>query len=181
MIHYITRLLFFEPTNFKLVFSRSMTLHALILLYAYFIITGRSVGQSYEYINPIVNADCPDPGAMFDDKTSLYYVTSTSGNSPNSFPIRISNNLINWTQIGYIFPSGTQPSWTISNYWGPEIHKINDTQYNAYFGATDKTTNLLSIGVATSNNPKGPFIDKIGKPLLNGNISTGIGYIGPHY
>ena len=121
--------------------------------------------RSQSYINPVGDCNCPDPGAIFYD--GMYYVGTTGSDSNGHFPLRQSNNAINWTQIGYIFTKDNTPSWSLTtgNFWAVEIHQINDNQFNAYFVAQDTTNNnILSIGVATSSKPYGPFKDTINKP-----------------
>lgn len=64
----------------------------------------------------------------------------------------------------------SKPSWAVQNFWAPEIHIINH-QYFVYYTARD-STGKLCIGVAWSDKPTGPYIDK-GVPLLR-NESEGV-------
>eukprot|EP01084_Bolivina_argentea_P116719 207333_1 len=136
------------------------------------------------YINPVGDCNCPDPGAIYDVNTQMYYVGTTGSNGNNHFPLRESSDAAKWNQIGYIFNQTNTPNWAVSNgnFWAPEIHKINDKQYNVYFVAQDnKHNNILSVGVATSTKPYGPFKDPIGKPLVPGDTQTNIGNIDPNF
>ena len=82
--------------------------------------------SSVKYTNPVLNCDCPDPGVLYDSETGLYVAVTTSGDDLNSYPIHISQDLVTWTQKGYVFPQGTQPTWSKSDYWAPEIHYISN-------------------------------------------------------
>eukprot|EP01083_Nonionella_stella_P028262 77834_1 len=145
--------------------------------------------MSHEYTNPVADCNCPDPGALY--YNGFYYAVTTGDGSKdtcaphtNCFPIRRSEDAMNWTVISYVFPNDTQPIWTLGNgfFWAPEIHQINDNTFNVYFVAQDtENNNLLSIGVVTSSTPYGPFEDPLHKPLITANPTTRIGYIDPHY
>ncbi len=114
------------------------------------------------YANPVIPVDCPDPGVLADQGT--YYLSCTSGDDPDAFPIYASSDLVHWTAVGHIFPSGYWPSWAAQDFWAPEIHLIGG-KYVAYFAARD-TDGMLSVGAATSTSPTGPFTD-IGQPLVH--------------
>jgi hypothetical protein len=65
-----------------------MMMHSTVLLS--FIALFSFVNAAELYTNPLVeNADAPDPGAIFVNGT--YYVATTSGDSPNIYPIRSSS------------------------------------------------------------------------------------------
>jgi beta-xylosidase len=115
------------------------------------------------YKNPVQgDRDSPDPGVVFNGYN--YYAATTEGWDGHYFPIWQSKDLFNFSQVGWIFP--TKPSWAVQNFWAPEIHLIG-SYYVAYYTARD-TTGLLCIGVAYSQYPIGPYIDK-GAPLLRNN------------
>lgn len=73
---------------------------------------------AYAYKNPVQgNRDSPDPGVYFDG--NVYYAVTTMGWDNKFFPIWKSKNLVNWDQVGWVFPSGI-PSWTACcNFWAP--------------------------------------------------------------
>ncbi len=52
----------------------------------------------------------------------------------------------------FLFFAANDIQSSVSRWWNPEIHKIDD---------------IGGIGVARSLKPEGPFIDHIGKPLIN--------------
>jgi predicted GH43/DUF377 family glycosyl hydrolase len=102
-----------------------------------------------------------------------YYLVVTSNDSPDSFPILKSKDLIDWEFVGYVFPSGQKPLWAsegvgISDYWAPEMHRVKD-EYRVYFVAREKGSLELCIGVAKAAKPDGHFTaDDV--PLLKGNV-----------
>ncbi len=131
----------------------------------------RYTGCGGLYWNPVIPHDCPDPGVLADNGT--YILSCTSGNAADAFPIYTSPDLVTWTQVGHIFPSGQHPSWAASDFWAPEIHLVGG-HYVAYFTARD-TDGMLSVGAAAATSPTGPFTD-IGHPLVH---DTAMGHIDP--
>eukprot|EP01112_Ceratiomyxa_fruticulosa_P007638 TRINITY_DN1984_c1_g1_i2.p1 TRINITY_DN1984_c1_g1~~TRINITY_DN1984_c1_g1_i2.p1 ORF type:complete len:330 (-),score=54.37 TRINITY_DN1984_c1_g1_i2:49-1038(-) len=143
----------------------------------YFVCLCSLFALSLAYENPVVNAQCPDPGVFLLSDKFYFTVTTTMNNSQiEKFPIRISDDLVNWTQIGYIFTNENTPKWAVDDFWAPEIHFINGN-FLVYFAARD-TTDRLCVGVAVSQsgNIDGPYYDPIGSPLLR---NASVGYIDP--
>ncbi|MCY1046901.1 glycoside hydrolase family 43 protein [Corallococcus sp. bb12-1] len=129
----------------------------------------RYTGCGGLYQNPVVPVDCADPGVIHDG--TRYVAACTSGGAANAFALRTSTDLVNWTGAGFIFPSGTRPSWATGDFWAPEIHKVG-TRFIAYYTARH-SDGRLSIGAATSASALGPFTD-LGRPLVH---DTGMGMI----
>ena len=114
------------------------------------------------YANPVIPVDCPDPGVVYEQ--GHYVLACTSGNAANAFPIRTSNDLVNWTSAGNIFPSASKPIWANANFWAPEIHPVG-SRFVAYFSAQN-TDGKLAVGAASAASATGPFTD-IGAPLVH--------------
>ena len=93
---------------------------------------------------------------------------TTEGWDGHKFPVWQSKDLFNFTQQGWVFL--TKPAWAVQNFWAPEMHIIGHS-YVVYYTARD-STGQLCIGVAYSDKPTGPFIDK-GVPLLR-NATEGV-------
>ncbi len=122
---------------------------------------------------------CPDPSVL-DARSGQYryYLVCTSDNDRNAFPIRGSNDLVNWYLIDYLLPAGRQPWWALHSpkgrYWAPSIYRI-DNRWVVYFAAQENAARVqLSvtgpepvapktwvIGVATSGSLHGPWQTKI--------------------
>eukprot|EP01112_Ceratiomyxa_fruticulosa_P012804 TRINITY_DN3570_c0_g1_i3.p1 TRINITY_DN3570_c0_g1~~TRINITY_DN3570_c0_g1_i3.p1 ORF type:complete len:331 (-),score=47.04 TRINITY_DN3570_c0_g1_i3:95-1087(-) len=133
------------------------------------------LGSTFAYENPVVNNQCPDPGVFLLDEKTYFAVTTTVNDSQvDKYPMRISNDLVNWTQIGYVFNGKNTPSWAVNSFWAPEIHYISGN-YFVYFAARDKTGRLcVGVAVSQSGNIDGPYYDPLGAPLLR---NASVGYI----
>jgi arabinan endo-1,5-alpha-L-arabinosidase len=105
------------------------------------------------YANPVVPANCPDPGVVRDGNT--YVMTCTSGNAQDAFPMYTSNDLVTWTSAGHVLPQAAKPSWATGDFWAPEIHKVG-TMWIAYFSARG-VDGKLAIGAAYATSVLGPY------------------------
>lgn len=119
------------------------------------------------YSNPTRDVDCADPGVLYDG--TRYVMTCTSGNAPNAFELYTSPDLVHWQPSGNIFPAASKPSWAVSDFWAPEIHRVGNG-FVAYYTARHKD-GMLSIGAATAPSVLGPYKD-LGQPLVH-DVSTG--------
>jgi len=84
----------------------------------------------------------------------------------NKITVISSDDLVNWTDHGEIPVAGPQgiASWA-ANSWAPAVayKKINgQDKFFLYFA-----NNASSIGVLTSDSPIGPWVDPIGRSLVN--------------
>ncbi|MET0944268.1 MAG: family 43 glycosylhydrolase [Flavobacterium sp.] len=117
--------------------------------------------------NPVLEGYYADPEILYSNKTKKYYIYPTSdgfdGWSGNYFKTFSSDNLTDWKDEGIIVDLRKDVSWANRNAWAPCIveKKIKGKyKYFYYFTAAQK------IGVASSDNPNGPFTDS-GKALVN--------------
>ena len=136
-----------------------------------------SVLSSVPYTNPVINVNSPDPGVL--QWNSRFYLVSTTGDAPDAFPIFVSDNLVDWKQVGHCFPdwkSIAALSWakgsgailcTLSelisssfqrkgDFWAPELHLNARNETVLYFTARSQE-GILSISTARSSSPAGPF------------------------
>eukprot|EP01096_Ripella_sp_DP13-Kostka_P015696 TRINITY_DN7435_c0_g1_i1.p1 TRINITY_DN7435_c0_g1~~TRINITY_DN7435_c0_g1_i1.p1 ORF type:complete len:325 (+),score=94.34 TRINITY_DN7435_c0_g1_i1:38-976(+) len=131
------------------------------------------VNGQQKYTNPVVAANTPDPGVISyletDGGQVQYVAVVTSNNDQDTFPMYLSFDLVNWVQNGFVFPNNSpnRPSWAVSDFWAPEVHRINATQWNLFFTARNPQ-GVLSIGVAHAPSPLGPFVPQ-SKPLIEIN------------
>lgn len=122
---------------------------------------------------------CADPtithGQTQGDNYWYMYCTTDplNGNDKNGdafnfhlIPMLRSLDLVNWTYQGDAFAA--KPAWVDANagLWAPEIKFLNG-QYYLYYTAswTSLPGGGSAIGVATSNNPLGPWVDS-GAPVV---------------
>ena len=116
--------------------------------------------------NPVLDGYFADPDILYAEKTGKFYMYPTSDGfrdwSGNYFQCFVSDNLKKWYGGDTILTLGKDVKWAHNNAWAPCIveKKINGKyQYFYYFTAQQK------IGVATSDNPDGPFKDS-GRPIV---------------
>lgn len=130
----------------------------------------------------IASADYPivshrflaDPGAMvYKDRVYLYCSNDNenpgddkSGYMMKSIVCVSSSDLKNWTDHGIVFEVPKNSSWAVRS-WAPSVVE-RDGKFFLYFGNSGN-----GIGVATSDNQFGPFVDPIGKPLVE-NSTPGV-------
>ncbi|WP_185965218.1 family 43 glycosylhydrolase [Glacieibacterium frigidum] len=110
-----------------------------------------------------------DPAVLKTDEG--YFLTATSNDSPDAFPILRSDDLKHWTHEGFAFPEGSAPDWTaqgrtVGDFWAPEMAKVGDEYWLVY--TARQHSNALAIGLAKAPSPTGPWTD-IGQPLLSGH------------
>ena len=78
-----------------------------------------------------------------------------------------STDLINWQKHSHVLDF-KDVKWAAYSIWAPSITEKNG-KYYLFFGANDIQNNNQQggIGVAVADKPGGPFIDHIGKPLID--------------
>jgi arabinan endo-1,5-alpha-L-arabinosidase len=140
-------------------------------------------GASSWYTNPVsAETDSPDPGVAWCPEAGLYYAATTTGGDANHFRLRSSPDLIAWTDVGYVFPSGSAgtPKWAKTDFWAPELHYVAGG-WTVYFTARH-SNGQLSIGVArsSSGNITGPYTDS-GAPLVMDSGAQHYGMIDATY
>jgi len=122
---------------------------------------GLANGPKPPYSNPVIPFDCPDPGVISTGDPPIYYAVCTGG----SFPIRRSYDLVLWEDTGAVVLPGGKAPWSANGgrNWAPEMHRVGDS-FVVYFTAVN-SSDVLSIGAASSDSPTGPFVDS-GGPLV---------------
>lgn len=119
--------------------------------------------------NPVIGGLYADPEIMYSEKTGKYYLyPTTDGNEGwqnHDAKVYSSDNLRDWKDEGVIFDLRKDCKWADKCLWAPCIieHKKGRKKYKYfyYFTAEGK------IGVASADNPTGPFADALGRPLLD--------------
>jgi len=110
--------------------------------------------------NPIFPGKCADPEVLFSRKTGKVYVYPTS--DKNGFCVYSSDNLVDWDYNGLVLKN-EDITWGNKDFWAPSIiEKEIDGQFKYFFYFCAD----LKIGVATGDDPTGPFVDS-GQPLIN--------------
>ncbi len=125
-----------------------------------------------EALTPDILYGYGDPAVLWVPDERAWYMVVTSNDAPDAFPICRSRDLVAWEQVGFVFPRGRTPAWAqvgadVSDFWAPELHRVGD-DYLVCFSAREPDRSL-SIGVASSPSPQGPFAC-VPTPLLRGGV-----------
>ncbi len=118
--------------------------------------------------NAVIDHDFPDPTIItFNGKYYAYATNSTVNGIYAHIQVAVSEDRTHWNYIGDALPEGA--SWGKSQFWAPHVtYDPALKQFIMYYSAQSKTDTLgKCIGVAFSEKPEGPFIDK-GTPLISG-------------
>jgi arabinan endo-1,5-alpha-L-arabinosidase len=127
-------------------------------------------------VNPVLNADFPDPAVVRSSDGSYYaYATQTTG---LRVQVARSRDLVSWTPLGEALP--TTPPWATQsqNFWAPDVIE-REGRFVMYFSAQIDATQRASpdegfcIGMATATTAAGPFVD-VGRPVKCGPSFTTI-------
>ena len=119
-------------------------------------------------LSPQILCGYGDPAVLKTDDG--YYLVATSNDAPDALPILRSSDLETWQPLGFAFPEGENPEWTLAgtkvgDFWAPEMARVGDEYWLTY--TARNRDNSLSIGLARSDHPAGPWRDR-GAPLLTG-------------
>lgn len=124
--------------------------------------------------NPIVQTKCtPDPAPYVHGDT-VYVFTGHDEEDAQYFSMKdwqvyATTDMVNWTYLGTPMSTATF-KWAKQgdNAWASQAIERNGKWY-WYICAEDTTCHLHGIGVGVADNPAGPYVDPIGKPLVPGN------------
>ena len=118
--------------------------------------------------NPILQGWYADPEAhVFKGEYWIYPTYSAPYDSQVFMDAFSSKDLITWTKHARIIDTSSV-KWVRRAMWAPSIVE-KDGWYYLFFGANDIQSDeeLGGIGVARSRSPAGPFVDYLGKPLID--------------
>ncbi len=124
------------------------------------------------YVNPVLDADFPDPTVIKAPDGSYYgYATQTQRDGKwVNIQLARSADLVHWDYLGDALLA--KPRWAAAtqDFWAPDVIR-DGARYIMYYSAKPDTSDErhgLCLGVATANSPLGPFVD-IGHPLQCGS------------
>ena len=117
-----------------------------------------SLAQTVTNRQQVIDMSAPDPTVIrAEDGTFYLYATEDMRN----VPIFHSANLVDWKLVGTAFTDNSRPKWLPKGgIWAPDIQRVGG-KYHLYYaksvwgGEWD-----AGIGVAVSNSPAGPFVDR---------------------
>ncbi|HZL10231.1 MAG TPA: glycoside hydrolase family 43 protein [Prolixibacteraceae bacterium] len=144
-----------------------------LLLLAYFFSLQKEKPTSG---NPIVKGWYADPeGAILDNKFWIYPTFSAKYEDQVFLDAFSSADLVNWKKHSHIIDTSAV-KWAKKAMWAPCIVK-KDSSYFLFFSANDiqapfrdgyvaEDNQVGGIGIGISSKPEGPFLDYLGKPLI---------------
>lgn len=109
---------------------------------------------------PTLDGFTADPAIRVFGDTYYLYPTSDKPNwLTTDFSVYSSKNLVDWKKEGMILDVTKELKWAKIKAWAPDCIERGGKFY-FYFCADEK------IGVATADKPTGPFIDALGRPMV---------------
>ncbi len=118
--------------------------------------------------NPVIPGWYADPEAhVFAGQYWIYPTYSAPYGEQTYMDAFSSRDLVTWTRHPRIVDTAGV-KWAKRAMWAPSIVQ-KDGWYYLFFGANDiqNDKEFGGIGVARSRNPDGPFVDHLGKPLID--------------
>ena len=143
--------------------KQSIVIVAILLFFSVVCFAGNLTGKQENdpgntYRNPVIRQSTPDP-SLIRSNDSVFYLYSTE--NIRNLPIYRSTDLVNWSFVGTAFTEETRPTFEPKGgLWAPDINYIN-RQYVLYYAMSVWGGEwTCGIGVATADNPEGPFTDR---------------------
>lgn len=100
----------------------------------------------------------------------MYYMIGTGG-VEDGFKMYSSTDLKEWNDEGRIYQGNIDSSWSVDNFWAPELYEIGGKFYMLFSADwRENPTNELEnfrIGVAVSDSPTGPYHDLYDRPIFD--------------
>lgn len=118
--------------------------------------------------NPIFQGHYADPEARIFNNTYWVYPTYSAPYDDQTFMDAFySHDLVYWTKVEKVLDKKSI-SWARRALWAPSPIEKNG-KYYFYFALNDIQSNdeFGGIGVAVADTPSGPFLDALGKPLID--------------
>lgn len=118
--------------------------------------------------NPILPGWYADPEAhVFDGRYWIFPTYSAPYDRQTFLDAFSSRDLVTWTRHPRVLDTAAV-KWARRAVWAPSIVRKDDWYY-LFFGANDIQSDreLGGIGVARARTPDGPFVDHIGRPLVD--------------
>lgn len=124
--------------------------------------------ESKSYSNPLA-VEFGDPYVL-KANDGKYYMYGTTENLAG-FKTYSSDDLVEWTDEGVVYEGAVGDSWTKDCFWAPEVYRFNE-KYYLFFSANWKHNpahddEVFRIGIAVSDQAKGPFKELNGGPLFD--------------
>ena len=118
--------------------------------------------------NPVFPGWYADPeGIIYDNMYWIFPTYSAPYEDQVFFDAFSSDDLTNWKKHSGVLDTGAV-RWAEKAMWAPSVIKRNG-KYFLFFGANDIQSDAEAggIGIAVADRPDGPYIDYLGKPLID--------------
>lgn len=119
---------------------------------------------------PAIDANFPDPTVVYAPDGYFYAYGTNTVIDGKLIHIQVarSHDLYDWEILPDALPM--PPDWAERDFWAPHVmyDSLQKTYFLYYSGESVDPAMGKCLGVATSKNPAGPFVDK-GSPLLCGD------------
>jgi beta-xylosidase len=125
-------------------------------------------GKGVTYKNPL-DVAFGDPFVLR-ASDGKYYMYGTSEDE-KGFRACVSDDLAHWTELGRVYEGALPESWTLKDFWAPEVYELNGKYYMLFSADWKENPNNelenFRIGVAVSDSPRGPFKDLMSRPIFD--------------
>ncbi|MCB0877508.1 MAG: family 43 glycosylhydrolase [Thermoleophilia bacterium] len=113
------------------------------------------VAPTRTYMNPVFDADAPDPSVVRGEDGAYYAFTTETAGLP--FQVLRSEDLVHWERKGAAF-AGSGPAWIDRHRWAPDVTRTGD-HYTMLYSGRGSDGNMR-IGYATAATAAGPYQDR---------------------
>jgi beta-xylosidase len=145
-----------------------MSLRSLVTAAAALGLAGLGIAQARRSGNPILEGWYADPEAhVFDGRYWIFPTYSAPYDQQVFLDAFSSTDLVTWEKHDRVLDTANV-KWARRAVWAPSIVE-KDGWYYLFFGANDiqNYQETGGIGVARARSPQGPFVDYLGKPLID--------------
>ena len=116
---------------------------------------------------PVYKDNFPDPFVVANGGEFIAYATNDGIN----LPMLVSRDLVTWTPVGDTAGKRLDgmpvlaPWVKAGRTWAPEVMRVGN-RWLLYYTASHRGKNVQCIGVASADNPRGPFRDSSAEPMV---------------
>ena len=116
---------------------------------------------------PAYKDNFPDPFVVANGGEFIAYATNDGIN----LPMLVSRDLVTWTPVGdtagrRLDGMPVLAPWVkAGRTWAPEVMRVGN-RWLLYYTASHRKKNVQCIGVASADNPRGPFRDSSAEPMV---------------
>jgi len=116
---------------------------------------------------PAYKDNFPDPFVVANGGEFIAYATNDGIN----LPMLVSRDLVTWTPVGDTAGKRLDgmpvlaPWVKAGRTWAPEVMRVGN-RWLLYYTASHRKKNVQCIGVASADNPRGPFRDSSAEPMV---------------